>query len=337
MDLNFFFSLLSNFGVNWIDLLVLIIVIVYAIEGYAAGFFGALYDLATFLVSFVGGLLFYGLIAKLILSLFKIPQGFANAIGFFLIAFVLEIVLTLIFRAIHIGPDIFKIKASNQILLLNKVLGIIPAVLSGLILTSFVLTIIATLPLSLFLKQAVGSSTLGNLLVASTQGLSKDVNSIFGKAVDDSLSFLTVKPQSDEVVGLNFKTDNVKPDAVSENRMLDLVNEERKKTGLLDLEFSYELQQVARFHCEDMLKKGYFSHYSLDGYSPFDRMAQFNIGYTFAGENLAFAPNVALAMKGLMQSKGHKENILSKDFGKVGIGVIDAGIYGQMYCQEFTD
>jgi uncharacterized protein YkwD len=66
-------------------------------------------------------------------------------------------------------------------------------------------------------------------------------------------------------------------------------------------------------------------------------MAQGNIAFNFAGENLALAPSVDLAMKGLMQSLGHKENILSKDFQKLGVGVIDGGIYGEMFCQEFTD
>ena len=86
-----------------------------------------------------------------------------------------------------------------------------------------------------------------------------------------------------------------------------------------------------------MLKKGYFSHYTPEGLSPFDRMEKVGIVYLAAGENLALSPNADLAMQGLMNSEGHKANILSKDFGKVGIGAIDGGVYGQMYCQEFTD
>ncbi len=86
-----------------------------------------------------------------------------------------------------------------------------------------------------------------------------------------------------------------------------------------------------------MLARGYFSHYTPEGLSPFDRMAKANIAFIAAGENLAFAPNVTLAMQGLMQSPGHRANILSKDFGRVGIGVLDAGIYGEMFVQEFKD
>ncbi len=337
MDLSSCFYLISKSGINWVDVLILFVIIFYAIEGYAASFWDAFCDLVSFVIAFFSALLFYSTLAKLILSVFKIPQGFANAIGFFLIAFIFEIILIFIFRSTICNFFKKEDEEGSNKESLWKIAGIIPSVISGLILISFVLTIIVSLPLSLFLKQAVSSSSIGNLLVANTQGLSKDINQIFGKAIDDSLAFLTIDPQSKRVVSLNFKTDKIEADPNAENKMLDLINFERKKLSLLELEFSYDLQKTARFHCEDMLKKGYFSHYSLDGYSPFDRMAQFDIYYTYAGENLAFAPNTELAMKGLMQSKGHRENILSKDFKKVGIGVIDAGIYGQMYCQEFTD
>jgi len=97
------------------------------------------------------------------------------------------------------------------------------------------------------------------------------------------------------------------------------------------------LQPVGRAHAADMLKRGYFSHYTPEGLSPFDRMEQAGITYLYAGENLAFSPNVTLAMQGLMNSPGHRENILSEHFGRVGIGVLDAGVYGEMFVQEFRD
>ena len=66
-------------------------------------------------------------------------------------------------------------------------------------------------------------------------------------------------------------------------------------------------------------------------------MEKAGISYQAAGENLAYAPNVDVAHTGLMNSEGHRANILSADFGKVGIGVIDGGVYGKMFVQEFTD
>jgi uncharacterized protein YkwD len=119
--------------------------------------------------------------------------------------------------------------------------------------------------------------------------------------------------------------------------MLDLVNKERAQQGVDKVVFNEELTEVGRDHCEDMFRRGYFSHYAPEGLSPFDRMINAGILFNFAGENLALAPDVNLAMQGLMNSPGHKENILSPNFGKLGVGVINGGIYGQMFCQEFTD
>jgi len=38
-----------------------------------------------------------------------------------------------------------------------------------------------------------------------------------------------------------------------------------------------------------------------------------------------------------MNSPGHRANILHKDFGRVGIGIMDGGIRGLMVSQEFRN
>lgn len=50
-----------------------------------------------------------------------------------------------------------------------------------------------------------------------------------------------------------------------------------------------------------------------------------------------FPPTVIVAHNGLMNSEGHRANILSPEFSRVGIGVIDNGIYGKIFVQIFTD
>jgi uncharacterized protein YkwD len=66
-------------------------------------------------------------------------------------------------------------------------------------------------------------------------------------------------------------------------------------------------------------------------------MTESGVQYMLAGENLAYAPTVEIAHKGLMNSPGHRENILRPEFGRIGIGVIDGGIYGKMFTQNFGD
>jgi uncharacterized protein YkwD len=269
---------------------------------------------------------------------FKISQGFANAIGFFVAAAFFEIIFNFILKALISGiPFLNKEPKKENLKVVNQIFGIFPGILSGLLLSSFILSLIVTLPFSVFLKHSVNNSRIGNVLVSNTQSFSKNWNSIFGGAVNDALSFLTVEPQSNQTVDLHFKVSNTSVDRSAEQQMFALVNTERTSRGFDALIFSEDLANVGRQHCRDMFNRGYFSHYTPEGLSPFDRMLSVSINFNYAGENLALAPNVNLAMTGLMQSPGHKANILSVNFKKVGIGVIDGGVYGQMYCQEFTD
>lgn len=341
MDINSLISSLSiaNFGLNWIDIILIIIVTIYAVEGFFLGFFTALVDFISFVLSFVLGLFFYSSLANILVNVFSIPQGFSNAIGFLVIAIVFEIIFNVFFRKLVFSLPLFiKTDSSKEnIMFIEKTLGVIPGFLSGIVLSAFILSLIIALPFSVFLKHSVTDSRFGSVLVGNTQVFAKSLNAVFGGAVNDTLSFLTVEPQTNQSVDLKFKTNKITADRLSEQEMFNQVNEERRKLGLKELTFSESLAKVGRGHCKDMFIRGYFSHYTPEGLSPFDRMAQGDIAFNYAGENLALAPNTDLAMKGFMQSAGHRANILSVNFGKVGIGVIDGGIYGEMFCQEFSD
>ncbi len=342
MDINTLLGSLSvaSFGLNWVDIAIIVVLLFYAFEGYALGFYAALLDLISFVVSFALGLFLYGYIGKLLVHFLSMPNGFANAIGFFIVAFFSEILINFLLKHLILVFPFFTQFQQVQppyIKRLNSFLGIIPAIFSGLLLIAFILTMIVILPLSPFLKQSVSASRIGSVLVTNTQGFAGDLNGVFGGAVNETLAFLTVEPKSNEIVNLNFKTSNFTIDYSAEKKMFSMVNQERTSRGIPALETWNKLTDVARAHCEDMFERGYFSHYTPEGLSPFDRMAQADITFNYAGENLALAPNVDLAMKGLMQSPGHRANILSTNYHRVGIGVIDGGIYGEMFCQEFTD
>ncbi len=59
------------------------------------------------------------------------------------------------------------------------------------------------------------------------------------------------------------------------------------------------------------------------------------ISYRAAGENLAGAPTVERAHTSLMNSSGHRANILNPRYTHVGIGIVDGGPYGKMFTQMF--
>lgn len=70
--------------------------------------------------------------------------------------------------------------------------------------------------------------------------------------------------------------------------------------------------------------------------SPFDMLATYGVAYRTAGENIAGNQSVARAHTALMNSAGHKKNILNGQFNQVGIGIVHGGQYGMMFTQTFV-
>lgn len=330
---------LSQYGISLLDVIIVGVILFYAVEGYQLGFTFAFLDLLSFVLSFLLGLTLYSVLGKQLISWFSMPPGFANALGFFLIALISEIIVNLILRRFVIyAPRLPEKHAISQFYAkIKHPLGILPGLASAFILLSFLLTVVIALPSSPYLKQLVTTSRLSAAFIAHTAGFEHQLNDVFGGALDETLNVLTVKPESDETVVLHFTVKDPAVDIASERKMLSLVNSERTSRGLLPLILDSSLQSLARSYAKEMFQQGYFSHYDPEGRSPFDRMNDAGITYVSAGENLALAPSVDLAHQGLMNSPGHRANILSPNYHRVGIGVMDGGIYGKMFVQEFTN
>lgn len=120
-----------------------------------------------------------------------------------------------------------------------------------------------------------------------------------------------------------------------EQQMVDLVNSERANNGLAPLTVNTKLTEMARVKAQDMIDNNYFSHTSPTYGSPFDMMKTFGISYKTAGENIAGNSSVTGAHNALMNSSGHRANILNSNFKEVGIGIVDGGPYGKMFVQDF--
>lgn len=123
--------------------------------------------------------------------------------------------------------------------------------------------------------------------------------------------------------------------SAQEQQMLDMVNEARRASGLTPLKAHPELTRVARVKSQDMINGNYFSHQSPTYGSPFDMIKSFGITFTTAGENIAGNQSVDGAHTALMNSTGHRANILSNQYNYVGIGIVQGGAYGNMFTQMF--
>lgn len=319
-----------DLSLNWVDLVIISLLIFFAYEAIGRPFLLEVLDLVSFLLALIFSFRFYNYPAQFFENQFNLPHGLSLVIGFMVAWFLTESLFYFLSRIILSYSPRVKLKGSEY-------LSIVPATLRGLIFISLILVLVATFPVAPNLKKAVNNSRVGSLLLSKAYQLEQPVKQVFGGITQDSLTFLTIKPKTNERVNLGFQTLEFKIDEATEFAMIDLVNKERTSRGLNTLIFDSRLRDVGRLHSEDMLKRGYFSHYSPEGETVADGAEKFGVEYLVIGENLAYAPNLELAHRGLMNSEGHRANILSPEFNKIGIGVIDGGIYGKMFTQVFSN
>jgi uncharacterized protein YkwD len=122
------------------------------------------------------------------------------------------------------------------------------------------------------------------------------------------------------------------------NEVHRLTNIERANLGFSQLGVMSSLTQTAIVRANEIIQ--YFSHTRPDGRDCFTAFQENGIDITsrLAGENLAAGQRTAAeAVQSWMDSPGHRENILNRDFGHLGVGVtIDNN--GRLYwAQAFTD
>jgi uncharacterized protein YkwD len=317
---------------NWVDLVILIVAAGFAINGLRQGFFVQIFEIFGFFVSLLSALTFYSQVAQLLIMFFNLPKIAAGPVGFLLIWIITEALFFAVFSRIFRGFTIPFLQTS-----INKFLGFIPAAANALLFLAFILLFIVSLPIRPDIKKDIFDSKIGSVLVDKASTLEKPFNSIFGPIAKQSLTFLTVKPEEKGSIPLEFTQSQLTVDYESEQKMFQLVNQERVKFGVQPLVWDEKQAQVGRSHSKDMFERGYFSHYSPEGKDVGDRLEEVDISYTVAGENLALAPDVTRAHTGLINSEGHRRNILDPAFRIIGIGAIGGGIYGKMFTQVFTD
>lgn len=153
-----------------------------------------------------------------------------------------------------------------------------------------------------------------------------------------------------------------------EKEIHNLVNQKRTQQGLVNLEFDEKLSEIARYHSKDMAIRNYFEHVNPEGedvdtrYKKFSYNCMISFGnYIYSGAENIMLNNIissyyydpltgyiqeyifksfdelsSSTVNGWMNSKGHRENILTPFWRKEGIGIyidVDGEVYiTQNFC-----
>ncbi|RYY61570.1 MAG: hypothetical protein EOO05_05910 [Chitinophagaceae bacterium] len=316
---------------NWVDVSLLVIFLIALWAGYYRGFLLGTLDLLIWTASLVVAYVCYSYTAGF-LDRF-VNWGVWMQPASFLITMVLaRVIFGLIARLI-----MRQIPEQEHQSSANRFLGMIPGAVNGWIACIIVSALLLALPLRDSINTETRDSKWATELAMQSEWVNKKLAPVFDEAVRHTMNSLTVHPASDETVPLGFTYDKPEIRPFLEAKMLELVNNERAKEGLQPVVADPLLTKVARIHSRDMFARGYFAHMNPDGKDPFDRMRANNVKFTAAGENLALAQTLEIAHTNLMNSPGHRANIMNPAFGRLGIGILDGGFYGLMISQEFRN
>lgn len=317
---------------NFIDILLVLIVLLSVWSGWRRDFILGFLDLIGRLTSFLAALYFYQPVAERLVTVTGWSHVWNQPLAFVLIIIVVSLIVQLLgsFLLKSVSKDVHNHRV-------NHFFGVFPGLVNGLLTAAIVSALLLSAPFSDAVNENTRNSQIVNRLSVYTEEIENALSPIFDRAVEQTLNRITIKPESNERVELPFKVENYRPRPDLEDEMLQLVNRERAANGLAPLAADPEMTEVARLHSGDMFARGYFSHNTPENKTPFDRMRQSEVRFRTAGENLALAPTLSIAHTGLMNSPGHRANILEPKFGRLGIGVLDGGRRGLMITQNFRN
>jgi uncharacterized protein YkwD len=317
---------------NALDLILFLIILGSVLMGWRRGFAFSLLDLIRWVGSLVLSFRLYPYLADWLSRATDWSVYWIPPISFFVIAILSSMLIQFLGSLVL---DMFSEEMHEH--KVNKFLGTLPGLVSGLITIAIISILLLALPLPERYKDYVEESKLAGRFGMYTDRLEAELAPVFDQSVKRTLNRLTISPESGKYIELPFTVESYTPRPDLEARMLELLNKERIARGLPPLEADTSLTSVARRHSADMFDRSYFSHFSPEGASAADRVRAANIPFRTVGENLALAPTLTIAHKGLMDSPGHRANILHRRFGRVGIGVLEGGRHGLMITQKFRN
>lgn len=317
---------------NWIDALFIAVILLAVYSGWRRGFIIGALELGIMIGGLGAAFALYPYFTAFLEKYVPSLGVWTMPLSFILILILSRMVLaTVVTRLLKNVPDETHQHTANRFL------GMAPGLVNGFLYAAIVSVLLLALPLFNDLSAETRESRLANYLIKPVGWAEEKLAPVFDEAIKKSMNKLTVEPDSKKTVKLPYTVNNPKLREDLEARMLDLVNEERRKQGLKPVKADPEMAEVARAHSRDMFARGYFSHVNLDGKDPFDRIRAAKVRFITAGENLALAQTLSIAHRGLMNSPGHRANILHPSFGRLGIGILDGGIYGLMVTQNFRN
>jgi uncharacterized protein YkwD len=309
------------------DIILTVCIIAFTWLGYKQGFISSAFGLIKWAGALLVAALLFIPFSGWLTQSFVIEKEWERPLSFAIVFAASLFLLSLLFSTLQ-----KIIPCSSRYDFVNKITGVIPGFMTG-VLAAIMLARIVNASVWLDSEKKQEQTFLMASMLNATTVVDNTINTIFTEPAQQ-ISGANETAYTDAEL---FKSAVFKAEPGLENKMLLLVNSERMQRGLPMLVMDAALQRAAYNHAADMFTRGYFAHNSPEGTTPFERMKSIGITYKIAGENLAHSYNLDTAHTGLMNSPGHKANILNKRYGKIGVSVLKSDTKGIMVVQEFSN
>lgn len=181
----------------------------------------------------------------------------------------------------------------------------------------------------------IATVTSKGKVTAKKNGTAKITAKLKGKSVSCKV---TVKKKDMKAQA----KDNAKKYKRQIEQVLKYTNQYRKKAGQKNLVLDTNLTRAACYRSLEMAKTKKMSHTRPDGSSCFTILKVYKVSYMAAGENIAYTSkgygvNAKVVSQMWYNSPGHRANMLSGSYGKIGIGIAVASNGDIYYTQLFTN
>jgi len=112
---------------------------------------------------------------------------------------------------------------------------------------------------------------------------------------------------------------------LTQQELLTITNQDRVAEKVGSLTLDGQLTTAAQAKADDMAANNYWSHVSPSGVTPWKFIDEAGYKYRAAGENLAYGfASSSDVVKGWLNSREHRENLLNGSYQNVGFGVAEA-------------
>jgi uncharacterized membrane protein required for colicin V production len=183
---------------NYVDLILLLVVLIALWSGWNKGFIAGTFDLLSWIGSILVAFWTYKPFAAFIDDYIPTLGSWATPISFIIILIISRLILTgLFYRFIPISRETHQNRA-------NRALGLIPGAVNGVINAAIVAALLLAIPFSNDLSAVTRESRSAQMLAPKVEWLEDKLSPVFHDAMKKSINNMVVDPESKKTVNLKI-------------------------------------------------------------------------------------------------------------------------------------